>query len=114
MKKVLYTTAWLILAWISNVNAAITPNAWWNVDTNLSSEWTLDQTVQGWVWNALWFIAILAVLYGIWGGFNILTAAWDDEKVSKWKTIIINSLLWIVVIFVVNLLVQFLITTILA
>lgn len=113
MKKSLYAIAWMSLLAINNVNAAITTGTE-KVDGSLSSNGTLENTVQAWVWNLLGFIALIAVLYWLWGWFNILTAGWDDDKVSKWKTVIINSLIWIVVIFLVNLVVQFLITTILA
>jgi hypothetical protein len=52
-------------------------------------------------------------LYWLYGGFNILTAAWEEEKVKNWKKIIINALIWLVVIFLVSTLVEFLIKAIL-
>jgi hypothetical protein len=36
----------------------------------------------------------------IYGGFQILTAGWDDEKVKKGKTTLINALLGIFVILI--------------
>jgi hypothetical protein len=47
------------------------------------------------------FLALAAVLYGLWGGFNILTAGWDDNKVKAGKTILINAWIWLVIIFLV-------------
>ena len=48
----------------------------------------------------LWFIFLIAVLYIIYAWFIILTAAWDDEQTKKWKTIIIYTIVWIIIIFI--------------
>jgi hypothetical protein len=69
--------------------------------------------IQRWVSNILWFLYLAAVLYGLWGGFNILTAGWDEKKVETWKKVIMNALIGIVVIFLVGAVVNLLINTIL-
>jgi hypothetical protein len=38
----------------------------------------------------------------IYGGFNILTAAWDEEKVKKGKTILMQAIGWLIVVFIAN------------
>lgn len=96
---------------VSNTYAAINPGdpnevgqrqIWYNDP--------FDVVVTKWITNFMMFLILLAVVYGIWGGFNILTAAGDEEKVKKGKTIIINVLIGIVVIYVVGTLVTFLIS----
>lgn len=69
-----------------------------------------DVAVQNYIASALNFLYLAAVIYGLWWGFNILTAWGDDDKVSKGKTIIINALIGIVVIFLAGSIVKWLIT----
>lgn len=112
MKKSLYAIAWASLVAVSNVNAAINPIASTTIDDGIVTSGSADTVVQGYVENVLGLLYLIAVLYWLWGGFNILTAGWDEDKVKTWKTIIINSLIWIVVIFLVGTIVELLITTI--
>ena len=58
----------------------------------------LESAVQGYVNTFMTFLAIIAVLLILWGGFQILTAAGDDDKVSKGKTIIIQAAIGLLVI----------------
>jgi hypothetical protein len=62
----------------------------------------LQSAVQGYINTFMTFLAIIAVLLILWGGFNILTAAGDDDKVSKGKTIIIQAGIGLLVIFLAN------------
>lgn len=74
---------------------------------NTVSKWVNDieqhkkftQKVQDITSYAIWFIALLGVLYIIYAWFGILTDSWDWAKVKKSKSIITYVLLWIVVIF---------------
>jgi len=68
-----------------------------------------EVAIQNYIASALTFLYLAAVIYGLWGGFHILTAGWDDEKVGKGKKIIINALIGIVVIFLAGSIVQWLI-----
>lgn len=77
------------------------------VQQNVSgSQNTADTTVQNLVGNVMFFLGIIAVLYGIYGGFLILTAGGDDSKVKQGKTILINVGIGLVVIFLANSIVQ--------
>ncbi|NVP17757.1 hypothetical protein HUU51_03500 [Candidatus Gracilibacteria bacterium] len=58
-----------------------------------------DIVIQEYTVYILGFLYLIAVLYGIYGGFKIITAAEDDEKVKSGKTIIIQALIGIVIIF---------------
>ncbi len=112
MKKSLYAIAWVTLLALNEANAAINPGTVTN--TNIVTAWRADEVVQRYVSNILWFLYLIAVLYWLWGWFNILTAGWDEDKVKTWKKVIINALIWIVVIFLVGTIVELLIKAILA
>ena len=92
MKKIvkggLYAAAGTSLLAINSTNAALNFGED-NVDDKIKgSTDTADNVIQNIVANLMTFLALLAVLFLLWGGFQILTAAGDDEKVSKGKTII--------------------------
>ena len=74
---------------------------------------TADTVIQGLVAKAMMFLGILAVLYGIWGGFQIMTAAGEEDKVKKGKTILVQAAIGLVVIYLANSLVQFVLGNIL-
>lgn len=74
---------------------------------------TADGAIQTLVKNAMIFLAILAVLYGLYGGFLMLTAGGDDGKVKTGKTILIQVGLGLIVIFLANSIVQFVLKNIL-
>jgi len=86
-----------------------------NVQQNISgSSNTADQTVQNLVGNVMFFLGIIAVLYGIYGGFLILTAGGEEEKVKKGKTILIQVGIGLVVIFLANSIVQWVLSKVLS
>ncbi|MBP8016536.1 hypothetical protein KAZ01_00870 [Candidatus Gracilibacteria bacterium] len=70
---------------------------------------TLAQTVIG---NALLLIGIIAVAFGIYGGFLVMTAAGDDGKAKKGKTILLQAGIGIIIIFLANSIVQLVIRSI--
>lgn len=72
-----------------------------------------DTVVQTLISRGMTFLGILAVCYGIWGGFQIVTAAGDEEKVKKGRTILIQVAIGLVVIFLANSIVQFILDSIL-
>lgn len=105
IKKVGFSTIALV-ALAQETQAAM--DFWKN---NISGwvKWTeteASSAVQNLVTNALKFIWVIAVLYAIYGWFLILTAGWKDDNVKKWKTILIQAAIWIIVIFLANSLVQ--------
>lgn len=110
MKKSLYAVAWVTLTALNQANAAINPG--WVSNQWIVSTWRADEVIQRYVTNVLGFLYLIAVLYWLWGWFNILTAGWDEEKVKTWKTVIINALIWIVVIFLVGTIVELVIKAI--
>ncbi len=99
-KKAFYTSTWLALAGLNSVNADF---AWGLSKIDASkvgwAQTSADSAVQTLIGNLLFFLGLIAVLFIIYAGFMILTAGWDDEKVKKWKSIIIQAIIWIIVIF---------------
>jgi len=93
---------------MNSVNAATSTSffTWDNQVTVVGEEANLETAVQSYVSTFMTFLAIVAVLLILWGGFNILTAAGDDDKVSKGKTIIIQAGIGLVVIFLANSIIQ--------
>lgn len=78
-----------------------------NVQQNVSgTSNTADTAVQNLVGNAMVFLGIVAVMYGLYGGFLMLTAGGEDDKVKKGKTILFQVALGLVVIFLANSIVQ--------
>lgn len=106
VKKISYSTIWL---WLSSL-ATLNTFAWWASETtfwvnkatttsqNLENR-SLPDAIQFYVNFLMTFLYLIAVMYALWGGFQILTAGWDDEKVKKWKTILIQWAMWLLVIW---------------
>ncbi len=108
IKNSLYTTVWIALVSLNTANATINSGQW--VQAGLRTDGTADVVIQTWLQNLLTFLYLVAVLLGIWWGFNILTAAWDEGKVKKGKTILIQAIAWIVVIFLAGSIIDWLLT----
>ena len=114
-KKVLFSTLGMLLVTQNNIAMAAIGFGENNVQAGIKgSEKTADEAVQSLVGTAATFLAIIAVLYGIWGGFNILTAGGEEDKVKKGKTILIQAGIGLVVIWLANSIVSWLITKLLA
>ncbi len=54
------------------------------------------------------FVAILTILFIIWAWFIILFSNWDEEKMKKAKWIIVYVILWLVVLVISYLILNFL------
>lgn len=79
------------------------------VSIQATSQNTADQTVQTLIDRGMLFLSIIAVLYGIWGGFQIVTAGGDEEKVKKGRTILIQVVIGIIVIWLAGSIVKWLV-----
>ena len=111
MKKLFYTSTALLLTWLNSVHAI---NIWEEkVNSNIVVEWSAADVIQRYIQNGMTFLYLVAVVYWIWWGFNILTAGWDEEKVKKWKTVLIQAMIWLVVIFLAGTIINWLVTAIL-
>lgn len=91
-------------------SAAINPG---NGNTELrGKDESADLVVSTWINNFLNFLYLIAVLLLLWGGFKILTAGENGDNVEAGKKIIINALLGILVIFIADSVVNWLINSI--
>lgn len=114
MKNFIYSLIGLSLLGLNSVNVfAIdfnntTIDSWIVWDTA-----SADTAVQKLITNAIWFLYLVAIVFGLWGGFNILTAWGNDEKVKKGKTIIIQALIGLVVIWLASSVVNWVVTKLL-
>lgn len=96
------------------VSAAIDFEGSNTVNTGLQGDGaSADQAVQTLLARAVTFLYILALCYALWGGFNIMTAGGDEEKVKKGKTVLIQAAIGLVVIFLANSIVSWVINQIL-
>jgi len=118
MKNIIKTTVYSAVALssiaYSNVSAKINFE-WpqWKVDEgNKGTWWDLGGIINSLLTYLLGFLALVAVLFAVYGGFQILTAGWDDDKVKKGKTTLINALLGLFVIWISYAVVSFLFTSI--
>jgi hypothetical protein len=113
MKKIIYSIIWLSLLSVNYVNAAM--SFWWNkVDSALKwSNDSADVAGQKIISNVMLFLYLVAVVYGLWGWFLILTAWWKEDNVKKWRTVIIQALIGLIVIWLASSIVQWLVTAIL-
>ncbi len=112
MKNIIKTTAYSAVAVTSvaytNLNELAANTTAWDLygTENAKQYWdgTSDgdimSTLQSILTYILGFLAFVATAYAIYGWFQILTAGWDEEKVKKWKTTLINALIGVFVILI--------------
>lgn len=116
VKNSLYSTVWALSALQFTVSNAAGGMSFWNDKVQAWVKWTnnsADIAIQNIISTLAGFLTILAVVYALYGWFNILTAGWEEDKVKKWKTILIQALIWLVVIWLSYSIVTWLITLIL-
>jgi len=96
IKNSFYTAVWTTLLALNEVTlAAITFSNSNNLNSDLQwSSKTADNVIENWVEYIIWFLYLVAFIMMVYWAFNILTAAWDEEKVKKWKTILIQAVAW--------------------
>jgi len=121
---------WIGLFWVNTNAFSILelddrwsiPYCQWDDKEKCSVEWGIKETesissvvtdqkaseyIQKIVSYILTFTAIIAVLYIIYAGFNILTGSGDEEKMKKSKSIITYVILGIVIMFLAYSIVTF-------
>lgn len=77
---------WFIEAWQSFVYS-------WNI-----SDWRdIFETIAN---LALFLAAPTVIVFLSLAWYYYITSAWDEEKANKWKTIIVNTLIWIVLLLI--------------
>lgn len=113
MKKTIYAFTFIYLAFQAYISYAITIDK--PIDPGIvGNPETADIAVQKLVATAAGFLWILGVIYAIWGWFNIMTAGGEEDKVKKGKSIILQAAIGLVVIWLANSIVQWIIVKLLA
>ena len=97
----LYFNTWVFASWAPLVNCVWLP---WCADTNANTpiKANIDnnlglEIITSLIWEAIQFVALLAVIALIISGIMYLVSWWDEEKASKAKRWIIWSLVWVVI-----------------
>lgn len=76
---------------------------------NANNDFVLN--VESIVATLVGLLYLIAVIFAIYGWFLILTSAGDDEKVKKWKNIVIYMVIGLIVVFLASTLVNWVIDT---
>ena len=58
-----------------------------------------ESAIMGLIKSALSFVTIIAVIYCLWAGFQIMTAGGDEEKVKSGRKTIIQVIIGIVIMW---------------
>jgi len=109
MKKKLWLLLGTAVVWVSSIatplisTAAFQNNLQNGTNINVSGSekgaWTwfisFVQSAVNWILGILWLITVIVL---IWGGFQMVTAAWDDGKYKKWFTIVKQSVVGLILI----------------
>lgn len=72
----------------------------------------LPEIIKTYITYILGFITLIAVIYALWAGWNIMTAGGDEEKVKKGRTTIIQIAIGIIIMWLAYSVVSFVITAI--
>jgi len=99
---------WLTM--LNNITFAIDlDNSKWNTTWDNGTGWDFIGTLDRMLWYLIGLLYFVAVVFCLYGGFTILTAWWDEEKVKKWKTMLINAVIGLIVIFLASQIVRWII-----
>ena len=82
---------------VSAAGLNLTDKSW--AANSLNTGANITTTITGFITFIAGFLYFISVLYALYGGFLILTAAGDEEKVKKGKTVIIHAIIGLIVIF---------------
>lgn len=108
----LLLSAWVLLSLWADLSFAAFEAPQPVSDTIIWTDANLYTTIQNWVTFFIGFLYFVAVVFWLWGWFNILTSSWDEEKVKKWKNIIIYAVIWIIIIFLASSIIDFVFNTV--
>ena len=112
MKKYIYILGLFIFLTYNNVFCDANSLFWIDkVDNSLKAWWN---DIVSWIDNIagylIWLFYFISVLIWIYGWFIILTSWWEEDKVKKWKNIIIFMVIWLIVVFLASQLVRWVIS----
>ena len=85
-------------------------SAFWQDKINPNLNWdlnTVDVVIQNWIVYILGFLFLIATVYWIYWGFLIFSAWESNDNVKKWRKVIMQALIWIVIIFLAAPIIEF-------
>lgn len=86
------------LFWVDKLDPRL--KVWWN---------DLIFTLNNIMWYIIWLFYFIAVAFWIYWWFMILTSWWEEDKVKKWKNIVLYVVYWLIVIFLASQLINWVI-----
>lgn len=115
--SIIYAILWMALVKFAS---KIVETIYWKYVCNISPLWVQECWIQK-VWDLSWFskifldlinwlnwfVAIVTVLMILYAWSLILFSWWDDEKLKKWKNIIVYALIWILILVISYLILTF-------
>lgn len=112
MNKNLKYILFFILLWITSI-AHWKVDFWmWRISSDLQWWWTdLVQTWTNIVTYLIWLMYLIAIVFWIYWWFVIITSGWADDKVKKWKKIILFVVIWLAVTLLSSVIVNWTIST---
>ncbi len=112
MNKNLKYILFFILLWITSI-AHWKVDFWmWRISSDLQWWWTdLVQTWTNIVTYLIWLMYLIAIVFWIYWWFVIMTSGWADDKVKKWKKIILFVVVWLAVTLLSSVIVNWTIST---
>ncbi|MBW7954331.1 hypothetical protein H3C61_00760 [Candidatus Gracilibacteria bacterium] len=122
VKKISYSTIGLGLSSLATLNTfaqggasetTFGVNKATTTSQNLENR-SLPEAVQFYVNFLMTFLYLIAVMFALWGGFQILTAGGDDDKVKKGKTILIQGAMGLLVIWLAGTIVKWVLSVLVA
>ncbi len=101
-----------ILLWITSI-AHWKVDFWmWRISSDLQWWWTdLVQTWTNIATYLIWLMYLIAIVFWIYWWFVIITSGWADDKVKKWKKIILFVVVWLAVTLLSSVIVNWTIST---
>lgn len=118
MMKKLVWIIWAWVIWVSSLFAPMNMVVWDFTEQETSGIWVEWWDVW-WTWDegfiefvrsavnwVLGFLALITIIVIIFWGLQMVTAAWDDWKYKKWFTIVKQSAMWLILIWVSALIVN--------
>ncbi len=91
---------WAVNFWLERVDDSL---KWADIENADQAVWSITNLVA----YLVWFFYLIAVIFGIYAGFLIMTSWGDDEKVKKWKNIFIYVIIGLIVVFLASTVIRF-------
>jgi len=126
MNKKIGILIWTTILWASSFIMPLATSANWFTSQRTTTLWVTGWD-KGWTWDEgfitfvqtavnwiLGLLGLISIIILIWGGFQMVTAAWDDGKYKKGFTIVKQAVIGLILIgasaMIINLVFNFMST----